>query len=670
MKLSSKSSSIFAVSLLLAGSLSVSAVAAPNPTEQATDKANVTASSSPELAKDQAAETPAAETPAAEAHATETEAATSELGSTPADATEEQAVQNDSPYADGEAELNDESEAPDQATSPQRRSRYHVLKRGSAQNPREYSRLRPTLPEDFTQRPLLGVLQFNQQCQANHKRLNPDDEELAKDPRLVLNSQKLLTPSMVTKLSAEQQRQLLNDSYLMLYSRYAPQMFNCQKVLIVQPPVQGAYSATLVDLDDLQQHEYFAPPNLSESQALSFLIKQALLPSEEASRQVVASTNGKRYHALGADHINAEKSTQVFSSGEESEKAGFAPCPICFNHANAPADQAQVDRAPTYEVVESPLALPVLFDAEFYRTYRHLLRANDLEDIDVRALLVKDKDYAAFPYYSYGPIYVTEGFYDLCESTGEIAATLSQELAHILLHHATDLRALCFSNNKRPWIINAQDNEARRRDRVLLIAGDTLAAVTGNYWYLDDDYFYPYSIYDMPTFSFSDDQVRQADKLAIALCYTAGYSPEDYCNYITKVGTLAQQTNSNAWLKGRDNIEARLNDLKPIIERLNSFSASLKFLRVYDPALARALTQNTLEYIDNPQVFAEFMQTYRRSLPYYAAEKWKELEQQDQANQPLVQDKANADTPEQARAESATSQEASQSADTPNDENN
>ncbi len=657
MKLSSKSSSILAVSLLLAGSLSASSVAAPNPAEPTSDKANVSASVSPGLDNDEATEAPAAEA----------EAVTPEQGSTPEDTTEEQAAQYDPRYLDSEATLNDEGEAPDQATSPLRRSRYHVLKRGSAQSPREYSRLRPVLPEGFTQRPLLGVLQLNQQCQANRKKLSPDDEELAKDTRVILDNKKLLTSSMVTKLSADQQQQLLNDSYLMLYSRYAPQMFNCQKVLIIQPPSQGVYSATLVDLDDLQQHEFFAPPNLSESQALSFLIKQALLPSEEASRQVVASNTSHRYHALGADHISSEKTTQVFSSSEESEKAGFAPCPICFNHATAPANQNQVDKAPSFEVVESPLALPVLFDAEFYRTYRHLLRANELEDIDVRALLIKDKDYAAFPYYSDGPIYVTEGFYDLCESTGEIAATFAQELAHILLNHATDLRALCFSNNRRPWVINAQYNADRRRDRVLLIAGDTLTAITGNYWYLESDYFYPYSLYDLPPFGFSDDQVRQADKLAIALCYTAGYSPEDYCNYVTKVGTLAKQTNSNAWLQGRDNIEARLNDLKPIIDRLNSFSASLKFMRVYDPALARALTQNTVEYIDNPQVFAEFMKTYRRSLPYYAAEKWKELEQQDQANQPLGQDEAKTAVPEQERGESVASQEASQATNASND---
>ena len=188
----------------------------------------------------------------------------------------------------------------------------------------------PSIPDDFADRPFLGVIDLQPTSHGYPDTVKISDAQLTKDAKLVLQRSSVLSPRVVNKLNFAAQQQLLNTPELTLCSRFTPTFFTTKNILLLHAPKNDVYSATLINLANLRGRKYYAPHTRDAVQAHTYLIKQALLPGSQAQQNVIGDDAGKYYHCLGASDINAKHAKTIYDSPTQAEKASLKPCPQCF----------------------------------------------------------------------------------------------------------------------------------------------------------------------------------------------------------------------------------------------------------------------------------------------------------------------------------------------------
>ena len=188
----------------------------------------------------------------------------------------------------------------------------------------------PYIPENFAGRPYLGVIDLQSTSHGYPDQVRISDAQLARDSRLVLKRSAVLSSRVVNKLNFEDQQQMLNTPELTLSSRFAPTFFNTKNILLLHQPVNDVYSATLVDLANLRGRRLYAPHTRDSAAAHTYLIKQALLPENQAQQNVISDDKSRHYHCLGASDINAKHAKKVYDNPSQAEAAALTPCPKCF----------------------------------------------------------------------------------------------------------------------------------------------------------------------------------------------------------------------------------------------------------------------------------------------------------------------------------------------------
>lgn len=191
----------------------------------------------------------------------------------------------------------------------------------------------PYIPDNFAERPLLGVIDLQPNAHGYASQVKISDSQLAQDKRLVLQRSTVLSSRVVNKLNLEAQQQMLNTPELSLSSRFAPTFFTTKNILLLHPPTNDVYSATLVNLANLRGRRIYAPHTRDAVSAHTYLIKQALLPEDQAQQNVIADDSSQYYHCLGATDINAKHAKKVYDSPRQAEAASLSPCPKCFEVA-------------------------------------------------------------------------------------------------------------------------------------------------------------------------------------------------------------------------------------------------------------------------------------------------------------------------------------------------
>ena len=109
----------------------------------------------------------------------------------------------------------------------------------------------PVKPDNFDQRPLLGVVNVTANQTNYNKAIKICDEKLSAEPSLLLKRPEVLSTRVNNKLSYNEQQQLLALPQITLISRYAPTFFSTRNVLVLQPKTNDCYMGYLVDLSTL-----------------------------------------------------------------------------------------------------------------------------------------------------------------------------------------------------------------------------------------------------------------------------------------------------------------------------------------------------------------------------------------------------------------------------------
>ncbi|MDO5295610.1 MAG: hypothetical protein Q4F00_03060 [bacterium] len=208
----------------------------------------------------------------------------------------------------------------------------------------------PYIPDNFADRPLLGIIDLQPNAHGYASQVKIADAQLAQDKRLVLQRSAVLSSRIVNKLNLEAQQQMLNTPELSLSSRFAPTFFTTKNILLLHPPTNDVYAATLVNLANLRGRRIYAPHTRDAISAHTYLIKQALLPEDQAQQNVIADDTSQYYHCLGATDINAKHAKKVYDSPKQAEAASLNPCPKCFEVAplkRFPSASQSADRSQT-----------------------------------------------------------------------------------------------------------------------------------------------------------------------------------------------------------------------------------------------------------------------------------------------------------------------------------
>ena len=465
------------------------------------------------------------------------------------------------------------------------------------------------VPANFGKRPLIGVIAVDEHGSLQQSKQPTSLSTANSNGSVVCDLNQLILPEARAKLSPTDITALLSRPDITLASCKAIKVFNCQHVLLLLPQSRGIYRATMVNLRTLAGQGLSASQTSQEANAHQDLISQALRLCKSIDVQVIAAQDSNQYHRADADHISRSSSTVHYPNYKAAKAAGLRPCPLCFPEVQY---QSDIYLNPQASVPDNlPLSSNNSMIMRLAKVNIQLAYANHLSPQVHHAFVLASPEYAAFSYAG-GPILVSEGLLNVLDTPGEVATVLSNEMAHLSLGHVT-LRPQEIQEAER----RQQEEQQKNRSKSFMsnmfgtVLGSVVSYATGSYW-AGWGVRHAVDIGSNIKISFPKHYEEDADRKAIQLCFSAGYSLDDYVLTVNKLGSLYQQRNDNEWLKQHGKTEERLNAVRPLIEKLSPMESGLRAWKNGDPTLCEAWRHQVQLYLDNPQIYRDFVSAYNK----------------------------------------------------------
>ncbi|MDO5295611.1 MAG: M48 family metalloprotease [bacterium] len=462
------------------------------------------------------------------------------------------------------------------------------------------------IPSDFSRRPRVGVIKLDQKGAISHETVKIGDDGLFRSGDILADLDSMLAPGLQARLSASEAKALLELPEVVLSSRYAPVIFNCQRVLLLPPKKSSGYYGIEVDLRTLAKRRVHTTKNESESTANSDLIAQVLRHSSSDNTPVIANQNSYKYHRPDADHLPGNSAPQTYANASAARQAGLAPCPICFpeteyqTHYGSQGAVAVPDNLPLSQnqaMVERLSAVAV-----------QIAYSNRLSPQTYRVYLLADPDYSAFAYVG-GPIFISDGLLNILDSPGEVASIVAHEMAHLYLGHVK-LRPQQNQNSDQSNQNQRQSGGSFLGSMASSAIGSVVSYTTGSYW-AGWGARKAVDVGQHLKIKFPKHHEEEADRQALLMSFKAGYSSEDFVLTIKKIGAVYQQRSDNEWLIEHRKTEDRLNNISKLAGELGAMEVDLRAWEGDDPTLCLAWRQQVQQYLDHPQLFNDFASAYQ-----------------------------------------------------------
>ena len=460
------------------------------------------------------------------------------------------------------------------------------------------------IPPDFDRRPLVGIIKLDQKGFISRESVKLADSAQFNSSSILADPDRITVPGLSNKLSPHQLQALLDIPEVILSSRYAAAIFNCQRVLLLPPKSGSGYYGIEVNLRTLGKRRLNSSHNNSEAEAVSDLLGQVLKNSGSDNIPVVAAQNSYKFHRSGAAHLPKNTPQQKYATIAAARQAGLDPCPLCF-------PETEYQSAYNSRAASVPDGLPLSQHPQMVERLSavavQLAYANHLSPQTYRVFLLDDPDYHAFAYVG-GPILISDGLLNILDSPGEVASIVSHEMAHLQLGHVT------LKPQSKQGSGNSNNDKKRGGSVLGSMASSALSSVvaysTGSYW-AGWGTRKAIDIGQKVKIKFPKHHEEAADREAVIMCFKAGYSPEDFVLTVNKIGSLYQQHTDNDWLIEHRKTEDRLNNIRDLVGRLGAMEVDLHSWEQDDPTLCVAWRQQVRKYLDNPQRFQDFSAAYR-----------------------------------------------------------
>ena len=401
----------------------------------------------------------------------------------------------------------------------------------------------------------------------------------------------LLRQDVIKKLSYEQRQDLLHEPERLLACSRVREIFTTPRLLLLQPERDGRVFGAYFDLESKVREPLLADAGQSANQAREQLLQLAQKDYGPHSVPVLVNSQSHRYHLRNASHVNTDGSLQEMASSYQAEAQGNQACDICFDEANRPIDQDDLERALGQQLarqVESEFRLSQDQQAieRVQRVGRRLLAGNQLEH-NYRFVVLESEKINAFAVPT-GPLYVTTGLLNVVESEDELSGVMGHELAHSELHHG-----------------RRQYEQAQQWSWLSLLAG----IATRNAWLYNATQMFG----SMLTRGYSRDFELEADRQGVWYSYGAGYRADHFKLTLQKFLDLEKKRGSGGftWLRTHPGSEQRLQEINDILGRVEPLRLLLEEIEPVDPGLAGHLQRKGSQFLEDPQEVVRFYAAYR-----------------------------------------------------------
>ena len=461
------------------------------------------------------------------------------------------------------------------------------------------------LPRDFSRRPLVGILKVDQNGVFTNESVKLNREDQFGSTHIAAGPDNIIVPELSAQLSSQQLKALLGQPQTILSSRYAPAVFNCQRVLLLPPKKSSGYYGVEVDLRTLAKRKVYTSKNESESAAHSDILDQVLRSATSYNAPVKANRNSFKYHRADADHLSKSSPEQEYPNASAAQQAGLTPCPLCFPETEYQSGYNSAGPASVPD--DLPLSQNTHMVERLSSVAVQLAYANRLSPHTYRVYLLADPDYRAFSYVG-GPILISDGLLNILDTPGEVASIVSHEMAHLALGHVT----LKPQQNQNQEQSNQKKGGAGSYlgSMASSALGSVVAYSTGSYW-AGWGTRKAAELGQKFRIKFPKHYEEAADRQAIVMSFKAGYSPEDFVLTINKIGSVYQQRSDNEWLIEHRKTKDRLDNIRGLAGQLGSMEVELRSWESDDPTLCVAWRQQVQTYLDHPHIFEDFCGAYK-----------------------------------------------------------
>ena len=172
------------------------------------------------------------------------------------------------------------------------------------------------------------------------------------------------------------------------------------------------------------------------------IVTVLLLTTPLQGAGIIGNPTSKLYHRAELAHSRLIENPVHFDSPEDAERAGFAPCPVCF-----------YPYPPRIRAIQEELLLAAQIDAQVrlhYSKWDHPEATADTREALDRILArwpvplkgytyrigFLDTDYLNAIAILAGRIYLTRGLWQSCETADELESLLAMQVAHVEGRHA------------------------------------------------------------------------------------------------------------------------------------------------------------------------------------------------------------------------------------------
>jgi hypothetical protein len=415
----------------------------------------------------------------------------------------------------------------------------------------------------------------------------PQGSGAISDPKILLRSE------VVSRLSYEQRKTLLNQPSRLLASDRAREIFAVDRVLLLEPAVDDRVVAHYQDLQTGWNKRLLSKANQTADDGRKELVDTASNPYGPNSVAVFANPDSRLYHQMDSEHVSTTIRREDYPSLYLAESKGYRPCAICFAGTNRALGQDALER-------ELGRVLSAQMEQEYRvsndqariervnRVGHELLVRNRTSDQGYRFVVLESDEINAFAVPT-GPLYITTGLLNIVESDAELAGIMGHELAHSELHHG-----------------RRQYEQMQRLSWLSLLA--TIA--TGSRW-----------VYTATSFlgtlwnrGYSREFELEADRQGLWYSYGAGYEAQDFRLTLHKFMDLEKNRKAGGglgWLRTHPASEDRISGVNQILDRLEPLGLVMEELEPVDEGLASYLKVHGSEFLENPVEVVEFLTAYR-----------------------------------------------------------